>query len=189
MSIDWCRARQPAHDSRLEGDPLLYLLDANVLITANRLYYALERVPEYWDWLLYHGKNGHIKLPIEMIEEVREGTDDLAYWLSKRDHLEALVLGEDADITFVQAVTKAYGDDLTDEEIEIIGRDPFLISYAMNDRAGRCIVTTEVSKPKKVRANRQIPDVCDDLGVLRTDSFRLNKELNFSTSWRACIGG
>lgn len=31
---------------------MLYLLDANVLITANRTYYPLERVPEYWAWLV-----------------------------------------------------------------------------------------------------------------------------------------
>jgi hypothetical protein len=171
------------------GDPLLHLLDANVLITANRLYYPLERVPEYWDWLVHHGKNGQIKLPVEMVEEIREGYDDLADWLSDQIHLDALVLGEDADVALVQSVISAgYADDLTDQEIEIIGRDPFLISYAMQDLAGRCIVTTEVSKPKRVRANRHVPDVCDDLNVLRMDSFGLNTALNFSTSWQKLLG-
>ena len=57
---------------------MLHLLDANVLITANRDYYPLERVPEFWEWLLHHGTNGQVKMPIEMVEEIREGTDDLA---------------------------------------------------------------------------------------------------------------
>jgi hypothetical protein len=178
------------HESGLdEGKLLLYLLDANVLITANRLYYPLERVPEYWEWLIHHGKNGRVKMPIEMVEEIREGTDDLAHWLSHRDHLDALQLGEEADITFVQSViTDGYADDLTDEEVEIIGRDPFLLSYAMKDRTARCIVTMEVSKPKQMRANRRLPDVCNDLNVRWIDSFRLNKDLSFSTSWRSRIG-
>ena len=30
---------------------VLYLLDANVLIDANRDYYPIHRVPEFWDWL------------------------------------------------------------------------------------------------------------------------------------------
>ena len=30
---------------------MLYLLDANVLITANNLYYPIDSVPEYWEWL------------------------------------------------------------------------------------------------------------------------------------------
>lgn len=27
---------------------MLYLLDANVLITASRLYYPVDQVPEFW---------------------------------------------------------------------------------------------------------------------------------------------
>ena len=34
---------------------VLYLLDANVLIDANRDYYPVARVPEFWDWLLEMG--------------------------------------------------------------------------------------------------------------------------------------
>lgn len=30
---------------------MLYLLDANVLITANNSYYEIGRVDEFWDWL------------------------------------------------------------------------------------------------------------------------------------------
>ena len=40
---------------------MLYLLDANVLIDANRDYYQIERVPEFWEWLIscgiYHSHN------------------------------------------------------------------------------------------------------------------------------------
>ena len=31
---------------------MLYLLDANVFIDANRDYYPLDRFPEFWDWLV-----------------------------------------------------------------------------------------------------------------------------------------
>jgi len=37
---------------------LLYLLDANVLIAANRDYYPLGRVPEFWDWLVFPSVKG-----------------------------------------------------------------------------------------------------------------------------------
>ena len=39
---------------------MVYLLDANVLITANNLYYAIDQVPEYWEWLTYMGGQGHV---------------------------------------------------------------------------------------------------------------------------------
>ncbi|MBT3884724.1 MAG: DUF4411 family protein, partial [Rhodospirillaceae bacterium] len=32
----------------------MHLLDANVFISAQRDYYPLDRVPEYWEWLAHH---------------------------------------------------------------------------------------------------------------------------------------
>lgn len=49
---------------------MLYLLDANVLIDANRDYYPVERIPEFWGWLLEMGTRGRIKIPQEFLEEV-----------------------------------------------------------------------------------------------------------------------
>ena len=49
---------------------VLYLLDANVLIDANRDYYPIARVPEFWDWLLEMGRLGRIRIPLEIYEEV-----------------------------------------------------------------------------------------------------------------------
>jgi len=37
---------------------MLYLLDANVRITASNLYYPLEAVPEFWDRLAHQGAEG-----------------------------------------------------------------------------------------------------------------------------------
>ncbi len=50
---------------------VLYLLDACVLIDANRDYYPIERVPEFWEWLLEMGKLDRIKIPQEFYEEVQ----------------------------------------------------------------------------------------------------------------------
>ena len=49
---------------------MLYLLDANVLIDANRDYYPLGRVPEFWDWLIDRATKHQTKIPVEMYEEV-----------------------------------------------------------------------------------------------------------------------
>ena len=128
---------------------MLYLLDANVLIDANRDYYPLDRVPEFWDWLVDCGTKRLVKIPLEMYEEVLAGKDDdLTSWL--KDNRDALLLDEDVNETLVARVTDSgYAPDLSDEEIERVGRDPFLIAYALGDRTRRTVVTTEVSKPKK----------------------------------------
>lgn len=166
---------------------MLHLLDANVLIAANRNYYPLDRVPEFWDWLVYQGTSGNIKMPIEMVEEIREGTDDLSDWLGERENLDALRLDEDVNVDLVrQVINTGYAPDLTDQEVEIIGRDPFLISYALA-RNDRCVVTNEISKPGKQRANRKVPDVCNQMQVVWMDGFALIRALNFSTSWKQSV--
>ena len=77
-----------------------------------------------------------------------------------------------------------HAPDLSDEEVELFGRDPFLIAYALADPAGRIVVTTEVSKPTLQRAKRRIPDVCRDLGVHCCAPFAFIEALDFATGWR-----
>lgn len=114
---------------------MLHLLDANVLITANRDYYPIERVPEFWRWLLHMGVSDQLKLPVEVVEEVRAGNDDVARWLADQEHRQALTLAEEANIATLQRViADGYAPDLTDVEVEAIGLDPFLITYALHDR-------------------------------------------------------
>lgn len=166
---------------------MMFLLDANVIITAKDSYYALNQVPEFWDWLLHQGTNGHLKVPREIFEEVSPGRnkDDPFYaWRKDKATLTALVLEEDINPTILQKVIHAgYGADLTDDELETIGRDPFLVAYALSGH-GRCVVTTEVSRPGKKRQNRKLPDVCDQFGVDWIDTFRMTRALKFSTKWK-----
>ncbi|WP_063685478.1 DUF4411 family protein [Bradyrhizobium stylosanthis] len=168
---------------------MLYLLDADTLIRANRDYYPLDRVPEFWDWLLHQAAQGNLKLPVEMIEEIKEGTDAVSDWISEREHSDALTLDEDVDMDLLRRVTaEGYAPDLNDQELEIIGRDPFLIAHALGAPDQRIVVTAEVSKPSKQRANRKVPDVCNQFGIRPMDSFGLIRALDFSTSWRAAAG-
>ena len=162
---------------------MLYLLDANVLIDADRGYYALSRVPEFWDWLADRGAKQQAKIPVEMYEEVLRGKGDLPKWL--KENRDVLLLHENVEEKLVAHVTESgYAPDLRDDEVERIGRDPFLIAYALVDPEQRIVVTTEVSKPSKRRANRQVPDVCDDLGVVRRTPYQFFRALDFRTDWR-----
>jgi len=165
---------------------LLYLLDANVLIDANRDYYPIERVPEFWEWLEDAGQQRRAKIPLEVYEEVGEGHDALADWV-KRDLIKtALLLEEEPDVSLVsRVIDDGYASDLTDDEVEKIGRDPFLVAYALRDSGQRCVVTTEVSRPRKLRANRHLPDVCRTLGVSCCNTFEFIRSLDFSTGWRS----
>jgi hypothetical protein len=168
---------------------LLYLLDANVLIDANRDYYSIDRVPEFWEWLVHMGNRGNVKIPIEVYEEIKkkrkDEIDNLAVWAKKEETESALLLNEEADVQLVsKVINEGYATDLTDDEIEKLGRDPFLIAYALRHSSIRWVVTTEVSKPKRQRANRHVPDVCATFNVACCNTFEFVRALNFSTNWK-----
>ena len=169
---------------------MLYLLDANVLITAHNQYYPINRIPEFWGWLRHMGQTGTVKVPVEIYEEVLEGSreeekDLLLAWCRDDENKTAMLLGENVDSGIVgQVISRGYADDLTDDELEQIGRDPFLIAYALAQPTERCVVTTEIPRPSKRRQNRKIPDVCGDFGVNCCNTFQLLRILEFTTAWK-----
>jgi hypothetical protein len=168
---------------------MLYLLDANVLITANNFYYPIDRVPEYWEWLAHMGTLGYVKMPFEIFEEVKEGPDDsekdlLFAWLREDANKKALLLQERVRPALVQKVlAEGYAADLTDDEIEQVGRDPFLVAYGLAAQ-DRFVVTVETSAPKKQRQNRKVPDVCRSMNVDCCNPFEFNRALGFRTQWK-----
>ena len=165
---------------------MLHLLDANVLITASNMYYPLDVVPEFWEWIDHHATNGRIKLPDEVLDEVLAGSkkeDPLLDWITA--HLDVLRLKEKVDPSLVnKVVTEGYAPDLKDDELIEIGQDPFLIAYGLAKADERCVVTVEVSSPSKKRQNRKIPDVCKHFGVRCQIPFQLYRSLGFSTAWK-----
>lgn len=162
----------------------LYLLDANTLITAHKTWYAMNRVPEFWRWILYHAAAGTVKMSAEIYSEVENGTDELAAWMKEAEHKKALRLDEDADLAKVQNVLSLYGDPLTEADLIKIGQDPFLIAAALGDHQ-RCVVTDEVSSPAKQGSNRKVPNVCDDCGVIWLSPIDFINALNFTTDWES----
>lgn len=170
---------------------MLYLLDASVLITAHNLYYPIDAVPEYWEWLTHVGNQGQVKMPFEIFEEVKEGPDGekdpLFAWLQQEGTQSALLLPDTVAPELVQRViVQGYAPDLTDDAIEQMGRDPFLIAYGLSNRDG-CVVTVETSEPKKQRQNRKIPDVCKTMGVACCNPFEFNRTLGFRTNWKLSV--
>jgi hypothetical protein len=84
---------------------VLYLLDANVLITAHNFYYPLDRVPEFWGWLVHVGSEGHVKIPLELYEEITEGNDALVDWARDDDNRSTILFEEVVDIDLVSRVS------------------------------------------------------------------------------------
>jgi Domain of unknown function (DUF4411) len=169
----------------------LYLVDANVLITAHNDYYPIDSIPEFWDWIVHQAANNNVKMPLEIYEEIKQGGKDtqkdmLYKWAVDPSVKKSLVLGEEVNQGHVASCTNhGYAADLTDDELLRIGRDPFLIAYAMVAPNERQVVSNEVSAPAKTRQNRKIPDVCASMGVQCCNIFTMTRALGFKTGWKA----
>ncbi|GGX90125.1 DNA-binding protein [Litchfieldella qijiaojingensis] len=163
----------------------LFLLDANVIIHAHDLYYHMDRVPEFWRWLEFHAGNGLIRMPLEIIDEIKGGDKaQHVQWAKDRDIRDIMILDEEFDVALLnRVISEGYADDLNEVEVDRLGMDPFLIAYALKDRGSRIVVSNEVSKPRKQRANRKVPDVCASVGVQCCNVYELLRELDFSTDW------
>ena len=158
----------------------LYLLDANVLIRAHEDYYPVDRIQPFWIWLLEMAEANVIKTPRVIFDEVTPPPGPFADWVARRDVRDRLVLAETIPISRVRHVLEhGYAPDLTDVEIDEIGKDPFLVAAAMA-APDRVVVTVEVSAPKKQRQNRKLPDVCNTFDVPSMNPFELYRRLNFS---------
>jgi hypothetical protein len=104
---------------------VLFLLDANVLITANSTYYPLDQVPEFWSWVHHQAESNRLKVPREIMEEIKAGRKDedpLLDWICIPEIESALLLDELVDVALVQhVVSTGYAADLSDDEVEKIG--------------------------------------------------------------------
>ncbi|MGO4909532.1 DUF4411 family protein [Pseudorhodobacter sp. W20_MBD10_FR17] len=157
----------------------MYLLDANSLITANATYYPIRRLPQFWDWLIVQGNAGVVKIPNEIADEITAGSDGVSDWLKGADAKAALRLNEAVDIGLLRrVVNEGYGPDLNDAEMAKIGKDPFLVAYGWA-KLGRTVVTKETHAASKIRANRKVPNVCEDFGVRWITPFAFYEEADF----------
>jgi hypothetical protein len=161
---------------------MLYLLDANVMIRAHEDYYPIDRIPQFWVWLASMGKSGLAKVPYEIYAEIAISTGALHDWLTESATAKIMLLDQKIDPVLLNRVlAEGYAPDLNDGEIEEIGNDPFLIGYALVNPSEITVVTNEVSKPSKQRANRKVPDVCKAFGIRSINGIELFRELNFNT--------
>jgi hypothetical protein len=159
-----------------------YLLDANVLIRAHEDYYPIDRVPQFWVWLLSKAEQGRVSIPFEIYGELSVFEGPLKSWITDSDHSKHLLHDARTDPALLnQVIDSGYAPDLTDDELEKIGQDPFLIAYALKNPAGFTVVTKEVSAPSKKRANRKIPDACSAVNVSSISDFEFFRILNFTT--------
>lgn len=148
---------------------MAYLLDTNTLIQAKNEYYAFDLCPGFWDWLALKHQQGTLYSIEPVLEEIRDGQDELVDWAN--DCPTDFFLPIDAATTIelgriVQWVQASEFKDAAKRDF-LSKADPLLIAYAKAH--GYILVSHEVHIEGE-RRKVKIPTVAQvfDVPCVRT---------------------
>lgn len=163
----------------------LYLLDANVYITAHRSYYAFDLCPGFWGCLIHYFNAGRI-LSIDRVRDELVGYgDELSDWVQNSPAAWfALSLEETVTDTYREVMSWVYGNAQFYPQAKnefSRGADGWLVAYA---RSHNGIVVTLETYQQNVRRKVPLPNVCDQFGVPRMNTFEMLRELGAHFDWR-----
>lgn len=157
---------------------LLYVLDADVFMTAARSYYAFDVAPAFWDGLVREASNGRLLSIDRVKDEIDRGKDELVDWANRAFHpwfvttTEADVIAAYREIiTWVQRQNQ-FLDYAKDEFAK--GADGWLIAYA---KARGCAVVSNEKFEGSRRSKVKIPNVCQPLGIPYINTFEMLRAL------------
>ena len=142
---------------------MVYLLDANVLISAKNLHYGFDFCPAFWDWLIWENAKGHV-CSIEKVEdEVMGMGDELSEWAGERG--ESFFLRPDERLFPSLAAVSIWANSRDYDPAAVStflqGADYYLVAYA--HAYGHTVVTHE--RPSNSVRKIKIPDACIGLRI------------------------
>ena len=157
-----------------------YVLDADVLIQAHRMYYAFDICSGFWDALVLHQANATVMSIDKILEDIDrgEGVDDLKRWV--RTGIPGTFFHTTNDL---QVITRYR------EIVNWVNAQPFtqpakaefmtvsdgwLVAYAKTKN--KIVVTQEILEPG-IRKRIKIPNVCGAFGVQYRNTYDLLRAL------------
>ena len=165
----------------------IYLVDSDVFITAKNLYYSFDICPGFWKSMMHHHLEGRVFSIDRVRSELLAGqrTDDLVRWVKEQVPKEFFL---PVDTTLV---THAYKRVMLWAQSQpqyfdyakanfATGADGWLVAYGRAH--GATVVTNERSAPES-RRQIKLPDVCDQFGVQRYNTFEMLRALNAGFDW------
>lgn len=166
-----------------------YALDANVLIAAQRNYYARDICPGFWEFLARH-IDARRFLIIDKVRGEILYPPELVSWVDN-------ACGGNFDSTQTQAVARAYsqmqawvdGNDrfmpAAKAEFAVMA-DGWLAAYAMASTLSETnkviVVTNEVLDPN-ARRRVPLPDLCAEFAIEYMNTYTLLREFGVRLQW------
>ena len=165
--------------------PQLFVLDANVFITAHRSYYALNLCPGFWDCLI-HYFNAERIVSIDRVRDELVGYGDALSDWTKGAPPELFVPSLEEPVTdaYREVMRRVYDNPQFIPQAKddfSRGADGWLVAYART--YGGILVTLETYR-QNVKKRVPLPNVCDQFGVAWMDTFAMLSELGVRFGWR-----
>ncbi|MEZ4225971.1 MAG: DUF4411 family protein [Polyangiaceae bacterium] len=165
----------------------LFLVDSDVFITAKNRYYAFDLCPGFWKSVIRRHADGGVGSIDRVRAELLAGrkTEDLVLWVKSEvpatfffdadqdevvEKFEEIMLWVQRSPQFTDGAKAKFAT----------AADGWLVAYAAT-HAG-AVVTNEQSAPNS-RNNIKLPDVCDQFGVARADTFEMLRTLVVRFDW------
>jgi predicted nucleic acid-binding protein len=155
-----------------------FLLDANVLITAHRSYYAFDLCPGFWDAVKVGHAAGRIFSTKRVLVELQRGADMMLDWVQNELPGEFFVDDYDASVISQYAPmmqwVQAGGFRTTAKTKFASDADGWLVATAKHH--GHVLVTHETRRDAIARV--PMPNVCDQFGVSYCNTFEMLRALS-----------
>jgi hypothetical protein len=159
----------------------LYLLDADVFITAKNYYYAFDICPGFWEILIDNHNKGRVFSIKPIRKELLDGhqTEDLVKWVKNQlpdaffldvdntkviEQYSSIILWSQKHPNFNNAARAKFAN----------GADGWLVAYAKV--MGYTVVTNEKPAPES-KKDIKIPDVCDHFQVEYLNTFQFLRKI------------
>ena len=161
-----------------------YWFDANIFIECKNRGYAFDIAPGFWDWVANMAKDGIIRSPKMVFDEISGGKDQLANWLRMMKKNDLFVTADSSVQKFQSRVFDYVVDKYESDRARFFlkGADPWIIAHA-----GQCngIVVTHEAPGHGFRGKVQIPDVCKQFGVQYSDLHSVSRKLGLKLVLKA----
>jgi len=144
---------------------MIYCLDANTLIEAKNIHYAMDFCPAFWEMIELENEKGKIFSIDFIYSELIKGNDELALWAKEQRGNNLFLETSDVETQMVYTeIVNHVNDKYSEKEAHkfLDVADPWLIAKCKTMDA--TLVTKEVFAPlgtKKVK----IPNICEIFNV------------------------
>lgn len=162
-------------------NPAPFVLDSDAFIAAKNAYYAFDICPGFWNGILRAHQDGSIRSIDRIRNELLSGRkeEDLVQWVATE--LPATFFDdsntEDVSAAFAEVMLWVQRSSQYFDRAKAkfaTEADGWLVAYSMVHHT--VVVTNEQPRPES-RNRVLLPDVCDQFGVPRKDTFAMLRQV------------